>query len=74
MDHLRSHPLLMLGTTFGYVDLVDFLPGLPGESFDDFLNEVVTSNGLPFASLEWLKRLKRVSNRPQDRIDLDHLP
>ena len=74
MDHLRSHPLLMLGTTFGYVDLFDFLPGLPDVSFDDFLKEVVTSNGLPFASLEWLKRLKQVSNRPQDQIDLQRLP
>jgi hypothetical protein len=64
----------MLGTTFGYVDLFDFLPGLPDVSFDDFLKEVVTSNGLPFASLEWLKRLKRVSNRPQDQIDLQRLP
>lgn len=74
LDYLRSHSLLMLGTSFGYIDLFDFLPGLPEASMEEFLQAAVSIRGLPFASLDWLKRLKRASNRPQDRIDLDHLP
>jgi hypothetical protein len=74
LDYLRNHSLMMLGTTFGYVDLFDFLPGMPDASLEDFFQTTQLSNGCPFASLEWLKRLKRAANRPQDRIDLDHLP
>lgn len=73
LDYLRSHSLLMLGTTFGYVDMFDFLPGIPAVSVEVLLQDTQQSEGCPFVSLDWLKRLKRASNRPIDRIDLEHL-
>lgn len=73
-EYFRSNSLLMLGTSFGYVDLFDFVPGLPEVSVETLLQETQSSNGCPYVSLEWLKRLKRASNRPQDRIELQHLP
>lgn len=64
----------MLGTTFGYVDMFDFLPGIPDVPVEALLQDIHVSQGCPFVSLEWLKRLKRASNRPIDQIDLEHLP
>lgn len=74
LEYIRNHSLLMFGTTFGYVDLFDFLPGIPDVSVEELLQEIEIGDGYPFASLEWLKRLKRASNRPIDQIDLEHLP
>jgi hypothetical protein len=73
-DFINQHHVLMLGTSAGYIDLFDFLPGLPGDSMDDFFASAESCLGRKFASLDWLKRLKVASNRPQDRIDLDRLP
>ena len=73
-DYLQTNSLLMLGTTFGYVDLFDFLPGIPDISVEVLLQEIQLSDGCPYVSLEWLKRLKRASNRLIDQIDLEHLP
>lgn len=72
--YLQTNSLLMLGTTFGYVDLFDFLPGIPDVSVEVLLQDIQLSDGCPYVSLEWLKRLKRASNRPIDQIDLEHLP
>lgn len=74
LEYVHNQHLLMLGTKIGYVDLFDFLPGLEGYSIDEFFSSAETCLGRRFASLEWLKRLKAASNRPQDRIDLERLP
>lgn len=74
LDYLRSHSLLMLGTKFGYLDMFDFLPGIPEVSVEVLLQDIQQSEGCPYVSLKWLKRLKRASNRPIDQIDLEHLP
>jgi hypothetical protein len=58
----------------GYVDLFDFVPGVPEAVIEEFVADAQIHNGRLFASLEWLKRMKQASNRPQDRIDLEHLP
>ncbi len=74
LEYVRNHSMLMLGTTFGYVDLFDFLPGIPNASVEELLEEIQLGDGCPYASLDWLKRLKRASNRPIDQIDLERLP
>lgn len=74
LEYVRTHHLMMLGTRTGYVDLFDFLPGFDDTQLDDFFASVVVSQGRRFASLAWLKRLKAVADRPQDRIDLEKLP
>ncbi|MEZ6135577.1 MAG: hypothetical protein R3C53_11775 [Pirellulaceae bacterium] len=74
LDYFRQQHLLMLGTSFGYLDLFDFLPGLEYESLEEFLASAQRDqHGRPFANLTWLKRLKAAANRPQDQIDLEHL-
>lgn len=74
LDYVRQHRLLLLGTKVGYVDLFDFLPGLPGKSIDDLIATAEISEGRPYCSLEWLKQLKQASAHPQDMVDLKHLP
>ncbi len=69
----RSH-LLMLGTKHGYIDIFDFIPGLPEEPLDDLFASAVVAEGRPFASLDWLKRMKQATGRPRDLEDLKHLP
>ncbi|MCA9195277.1 MAG: hypothetical protein KDB03_26080 [Planctomycetales bacterium] len=54
--------------------MFDFLPGIPDVPVEALLQDIHVSQGCPFVSLEWLKRLKRASNRPIDQIDLEHLP
>ncbi len=74
LDYIRSNHFLMLGTSAGYVDLFDFIPGLPDVSFDELFATAEVSGQRRFASLEWLKKMKRAAGRPQDQIDLEHLP
>lgn len=74
LEFIRSNHLMMLGTQMGYVDLFDFIPGLPSENLDGLFSTAVSIGQRRFASLEWLKRMKRAAGRPQDEIDLRHLP
>lgn len=74
LDYLRSHRLMMLGTRAGYVDLFDFVPGLPEASVEQLFSTAVASGDRLFAELAWLKRMKRAAGRPQDLIDLSCLP
>lgn len=72
-EYLKSNSLIMLGVSFGYVDILDFLPGMPDASIEDCTADAQFGNGVPFVSLDWLKKLKIASNRPKDQIDLEHL-
>jgi hypothetical protein len=74
LDYIRQNHLMMLGSKYGYIDLFDFVPGLPDQGLGDVLATATVAGNRPFVSLDWLKRMKRASDRPQDRIDLDHLP
>lgn len=74
LAYIRSQSLLMIGTSFGYVDIFDFVPGLPEDSLDECLRSAELTDGKPYVSLDWLKKIKRASDRPRDRNDLEHLP
>ena len=71
---VTSKHLMMVGTDFGYLDVFDFLPGLPGEPLDGLFETAIDAGGRPVASLAWLRRLKTASGRPQDLRDLENLP
>lgn len=73
-EYIRQHHLLMLGTRVGYLDIFDFIPGMPGEPVEEVFRTAITIDQRSFVSLEWLKRMKQAAGRPQDRLDLDHLP
>ena len=74
LDFIRRQHLLMLGMEGGFVDLFDFIPGHPQVPVDELFHSAVTIGQRHFASLQWLKEMKRASGRPQDLIDLANLP
>ncbi len=74
VDYIEREHMMMLGTKLGYVDLFDFIPGLPAESLTDLFSSASSSGSLKFANLHWLRRMKASAGRPQDLIDLANLP
>lgn len=74
LQFIQSHHLIMVGTKFGYLDIFDFIPGMPHEPLDDLFASRQYSGQRPFVSLEWLKRMKTAAGRPQDLLDLEKLP
>ena len=64
----------MLITDLGFLDIFDLIPGFPRVPVDELFESAIKIDGRPFVSLDWLKKLKLASNRPQDRIDLENLP
>lgn len=74
LPYIRENSMMLLGSRLGYIDLFDFVPGLPETPFDEIWRQAINANGRPFVSLDWLRRMKQTANRPQDQIDLQHLP
>ncbi|MFW5893868.1 MAG: hypothetical protein ACOCUY_01910 [Verrucomicrobiota bacterium] len=71
--YLESTHLMMLITDAGFLDVFDYIPGMPDEPVDEVFNTCKFANGIRFVSLDWLRRMKRAANRPKDRLDLDEL-
>jgi hypothetical protein len=71
---VRSGRLMMLCTTAGFLDLFDYVPGFPDEPVATVWNTAVELDGVRFASLEWLRRMKQAAGRPKDLLDLENLP
>ena len=70
---VRSRRLMMLCTTAGFLDLFDYVPGIPDEPVTTVWETAVELDGVRFASLEWLRRMKRAAGRPKDLLDLENL-
>ena len=71
---IRSERLMMLCTTAGFLDLFDYVPGYPAVAVTTVLETAVQLDGIRFASLEWLRKLKQAAGRPKDLLDLENLP
>lgn len=71
---VRAERLMMLCTTGGFLDLFDYVPGLPDEPVLTVWETAVQLDGVRFASLEWLRRMKQAAGRPKDLLDLENLP
>ena len=74
LPYVREHSMMLLGSDLGYLDLFDFVPGIPDAAFDDVWRDAIFHDGYAYASLDWLKRMKRSANRLQDKLDLKNLP
>ena len=74
LPFIQSTSLMMLVTRHGFLDLFDYVPGVPAENPGALLDSAVETGGLKYVSLGWLRRLKEVSGRPKDVIDLQNLP
>ena len=71
---VRAERLMMLCTTAGFLDLFDYVPGLTDEPVVTVWETAVELDGVRFASLEWLRRMKQAAGRPKDLLDLENLP
>jgi hypothetical protein len=71
--YIDANHLMMLHTRHGFVDLFDYIPGEPQVETKELFLSGVDFGGLRYASLEWLRRMKRAAGRAKDQLDLDNL-
>ncbi|MEZ6098041.1 MAG: hypothetical protein R3E01_03640 [Pirellulaceae bacterium] len=71
--YIRAEHLMMLWTDYGPLDLFDYIPGWPQEPVERLFGDSVETEGLRFASLLWLRRMKQAAGRSKDLLDLDEL-
>ena len=71
LEVLSRHgvPFVVIG-----LDLFDYVPGFPKEPVTAVWETGVELDGIRFASLEWLRRMKKAAGRPKDLLDLENLP
>ena len=72
-SYVASTHLMMLVTDYGFLDLFDFVPGIPDADVQEVFDESVPLKDLRYVSLSWLKRMKGATNRPRDIDDLEQL-
>ena len=64
LAYIQSTHLMMLLTDAGFLDLFDFIPGLPKEPVESLFDTAATANGMKFVSLHWLRKMKETAGRP----------
>lgn len=74
LPYVHSEHLMMLWTDYGFLDLFDYIPGFPQEDVNELIKTSIPLAGARYASLEWLKRMKRAAARSKDLADLEQLP
>jgi hypothetical protein len=74
LSYIQTHHLMMLVTRNGFLDLFDYVPGLPDANAGEVITAGLESDGVRYASLHWLREMKKASGRGKDLLDLDHLP
>lgn len=72
-EYVAITHLMVLVTDFGFLDLFDFVPGVPEASVRDVFDQSIPTGDHRYASLEWLRRMKQAANRPRDLADLENL-
>jgi hypothetical protein len=68
----REH-LMMLWTSYGPLDLFDYVPGMPQADVQELFDSAVEGDGYLFSSLGWLRKMKLISGRTKDLADLEEL-
>jgi hypothetical protein len=74
LPYIRAYHLMMLFTSFGFLDLFDYVPGFPDEDVQNLMTSSIESDGFRFVSLAWLRQMKEAAGRTKDKTDLDNLP
>jgi len=74
MDFIRANRLMMLLTDCGYLDVFDFIPGFPNQPASELFKDPVENDRGKYVSLSWLRKMKTVSGRVKDQLDLENLP
>jgi hypothetical protein len=73
-SYIQANHLLMLSTRLGFLDLFDYVPGLPKQDSAELMPSSVEFGGLRYVSLEHLRKMKNAANRAKDQLDLENLP
>ena len=71
---IQNTRLMMLYTKCGFLDLFDYIPGIPQADPAELMQSSLEVDGLRFASLDWLRKMKRAAGRDKDLLDLKNLP
>jgi len=71
---IEASSLMMLLTRYGFLDLFDYVPGLPQLQPAELLASSIESEGLRYVSLDRLRQMKQTSGRSKDQLDLENLP
>lgn len=71
--YVARQPMMILMTDLGFLDIFDFVPGLPGTPVECLIDSALVVQGVPYVSREWLLKLKRAAGRPQDLRDITML-
>jgi hypothetical protein len=75
LPFVQANHLMMLWTDVeGFLDLFDHIPGHPNANVEDLFATSIEHGGNRFASLEWLRKMKKSAGRPKDLLDLRNLP
>jgi hypothetical protein len=74
LPFIQTSRLMMLWTKYGFLDLFDYVPGLPNEDVRQLLSTSIEAGGIRYVSLPWLRQMKQASARTKDRLDLENLP
>ena len=74
LPYIQAHPLMMLVTNSGFLDLFDYVPGHLQADVDAVIASGHEVAGLRVVSVEWLRKMKAAAGRTKDLADLEHLP
>ena len=74
LGYIQANHLMMLSTRKGFFDLFDYIPGFPAEDVMRLWDTSLDDEGIRYASLDWLRRMKKASGRTKDLLDLENLP
>ncbi|MDY0165201.1 MAG: hypothetical protein RBS80_01570 [Thermoguttaceae bacterium] len=72
--YIRGTRTMMLVTDFGFLDVFDYVPGLPELSVEELFASALECGGHKYVALPLLRAMKAAANRPKDRADLENLP
>jgi hypothetical protein len=73
LNYVQGTRMMMLLTDLGFLDIFDYIPGHPESPVQDLVRDAISIEGVPYASREWLLRMKRAAGRPKDRVDIENL-
>lgn len=68
-----NHLMMLWVPDLGFIDLFDYIPGEPESDVGELFRTSVEAEGYRYASLAWLRRMKRSAGRSQDLDDLREL-
>lgn len=74
LHYVQSRSLMMLITDAGFLDVFDYVPGLPEQDLDPLFEDAMEIEGVQYVSLAWLRKMKQAAGRIRDQLDLEELP